>query len=131
MILVVGGSYAGKTEYIKKRFGLTDDAILDGASAAAQDDIMQRLETKRCMIHLEEWVRALLAAGRNPADEVGRLAAAYPDRIFALNEIGNGIVPMEKEERSWREAVGQTGCFLAGQAKEVVRVVCGLPVRIK
>lgn len=130
MILIVGGSYAGKTEYIKKRFGLTDDDILDGTSVPAES-VMQQLETKRCMIHLEEWVRAMLSAGKEPVDEAGKLAEAYPDRIFVLNEIGNGIVPIEKEERSWREAVGHTGCFLAGQAKEVVRVVCGLPVKIK
>lgn len=130
MILVVGGACAGKTEYVKKRFGLADGDIFDCAGISAEEDTLP-LKTKRCAIHLEEWVRALLAAGKEPADAAAGLAQTYPDGIFVLNEIGSGIVPMEKEERSWREAAGRAGCVLAAQAEEVVRVVCGLPVRIK
>ena len=48
-----------------------------------------------------------------------------------MNEVGNGIIPMEAEKRRYREAVGQFGCLAAASADEVVRVFCGLGTKIK
>ncbi len=163
MKLIVGGSYAGKTEYVKGYFGLGAEDILDirdifsiqdhrnvrgaqdvrgdldsleisdapGVLVTDAEGLIWQMTGKKCLLHLEEWVRALVAAKREPLEEVKKLLEACPDGIFVMDEIGNGIVPMEREERIWRDAVGQAGCFLAARAEEVVRVVCGLPMRIK
>lgn len=47
------------------------------------------------------------------------------------DEVGCGIVPMEKSERDYREAVGHAGQMLAAAAAEVYRVQCGIAARIK
>ena len=48
-----------------------------------------------------------------------------------MDEVGCGIVPVERLERDYREAVGRAGQLLAQNASQVFRVICGIPVRIK
>ena len=56
----------------------------------------------------------------------------YESRLRNLdNEVGGGIVPMDREERAWREACGRALCVLATHADQVTRVVCGIGVRLK
>ena len=54
-----------------------------------------------------------------------------PQIVVVTDEVGYGIVPMEAEERAWREACGRVCTVLAQQAEEVVRVCCGIGRRIK
>ena len=54
-----------------------------------------------------------------------------PDCIIISDEIGNGIVPMEHEEREYRELTGRLLCELANKADRVERIVCGIGERIK
>ena len=56
---------------------------------------------------------------------------AHPDAVVAADEIGCGVVPVDREERAWREAAGRALCVLAQGAESVTRVVCGIGVRIK
>jgi adenosyl cobinamide kinase/adenosyl cobinamide phosphate guanylyltransferase len=51
--------------------------------------------------------------------------------VIELAEIGSGIVPVQKEERIYRETAGRAGCVLAAHAASVYRVICGLAVPIK
>jgi adenosylcobinamide kinase/adenosylcobinamide-phosphate guanylyltransferase len=59
------------------------------------------------------------------------LCACNPEILIVSNELGYGVVPMEKADRLWREAAGRICCALASRADEVVRVVCGIGQRIK
>ena len=59
---------------------------------------------------------------------IERLAAKA---IVTCSEVGAGIVPLDAQERAWREAVGRMSCELASQAETVVRMVCGIPVVLK
>ncbi|MCD7955804.1 MAG: bifunctional adenosylcobinamide kinase/adenosylcobinamide-phosphate guanylyltransferase [Lachnospiraceae bacterium] len=54
-----------------------------------------------------------------------------PDIIIVSNELGYGIVPMEKQDRLWRETTGRVCTCLAARANEVVRVVCGIGTWLK
>ena len=54
-----------------------------------------------------------------------------PPAVITLDEVGCGIVPLEKSERDYREAVGHAGQMLAAAAAEVYRMQCGIAVRIK
>ena len=61
----------------------------------------------------------------------GQLLLEHPDCIIISDEIGNGIVPMEHEEREYRELTGRLLCELANKADRVERIVCGIGERIK
>ena len=58
-------------------------------------------------------------------------AVMLGEAVVTANEVGGGVVPMDPEERAWREACGRALCVLAGHADQVTRVVCGIGVRIK
>ena len=55
----------------------------------------------------------------------------HPDAVIVADEIGCGVVPIDRNERVWREAAGRALCVLAQKSERVTRVVCGIGVRIK
>ncbi|MBQ8092687.1 MAG: bifunctional adenosylcobinamide kinase/adenosylcobinamide-phosphate guanylyltransferase [Clostridia bacterium] len=59
------------------------------------------------------------------------LCETQPDCVIVSDEIGSGIVPIDQNDRLWRETVGRALCTIARQAEQVIRVVCGIGVRIK
>lgn len=61
----------------------------------------------------------------------GSSAPRTPDAIVVANEVGAGVVPIAKEERLFREAVGRALCIVAQESESVTRCVCGIGVRIK
>lgn len=77
------------------------------------------------------FIKQLIESGKDPLKYSDELTDTYPDMIIIMNEIGSGIIPLEKSERKWREFTGKTGCMLAKKAETVDRVICGIPIRIK
>lgn len=55
----------------------------------------------------------------------------HPDAVVIADETGCGVVPMDRENRAWRENAGRALCVLAQRADMVTRVICGIGVRIK
>ena len=51
--------------------------------------------------------------------------------MIVMDEVGAGVVPVERSDREYREAIGLAGQHLAREAEEVYRVVCGIGMRIK
>ena len=51
--------------------------------------------------------------------------------VVICNEVGSGVIPIDRTERLGREAVGRLCVRLAQKADIVVRVVCGIPSVIK
>lgn len=47
------------------------------------------------------------------------------------DEVGCGVVPLERQDREHREAIGRLCCQLAQEAQSVYRLQCGLPMRLK
>ena len=128
MILIIGGAYQGKLDYAKEEYGLTDSDVFtceEGSTAVGFDE--------KIVDHFERYVLALIKAGQVPERAVGMQLRAnrYRGRIIICDDISQGVVPMDKTERAWREGVGRTMVKVAQQADKVVRVFCGLPVVLK
>ena len=51
--------------------------------------------------------------------------------VLVSNELGLGVVPMEREGRRFRDLAGRVNQVIAAQADEVYFVVGGLPVKMK
>ena len=47
------------------------------------------------------------------------------------DEVGCGVVPLERADRERREAIGRLCCQLAKQAQAVYRLQCGLAMLLK
>lgn len=70
-----------------------------------------------------------LAAGEENLEDLAARLSQY-DFVIA-NEVGCGVVPMEAEQRRFRERAGRLSCLLAQRADTVIRVCCGLPQVLK
>ncbi|MFR5732713.1 MAG: bifunctional adenosylcobinamide kinase/adenosylcobinamide-phosphate guanylyltransferase [Clostridium sp.] len=83
----------------------------------------------RILADFQDRIRAVLKPGRSGS--VYSTASTDPPAVITLDEVGCGIVPLEKSERDYREAVGHAGQMLAAAAAEVYRMQCGIAARIK
>ena len=124
MVLVLGAAHAGKREAARKLYNVTE--FESGESCECSQAMAA---SAVCDYHV--LVRRLLHAGESPQDFTKRYISAHSDGIILMNEIGCGIVPLEREERIWREECGICARIIAENANTVIRVICGIPQAIK
>ncbi len=79
------------------------------------------------------WLTNLMMADRDVEAECAALVDALPDAniIFVSNEVGQGIVPMEKMSRDFRDHAGRLHQDLAVACQHVWFVTAGLPQKLK
>ncbi|MBE5958623.1 MAG: hypothetical protein E7254_07170 [Lachnospiraceae bacterium] len=108
MKLIIGGRASGKTEYANREY--------DGSKIADNiNDLARELfDSKMSYEMASEYI-----------------IKNYADFVVITDEVGNGIVPVDKTERDFREWIGRVQVSLAKEADEVVRVICGIGQRIK
>ena len=130
MILVFGGAYQGKLEYVLDKFDMTAEDVYR-CSRDGELDL-----SKTVIYGLEEFVywctengveAKEVLAGRFTSDEL----QPYADKIFIANDVSQGLVPMDATDRAFREMMGRTLLHLSKEAEEVHRVFCGIGQRLK
>lgn len=125
MELIIGGHSQGQAEYAVSCGLCTYEDMISGENCGF-DDIFSCTAVDK----FHEYVRRF--AKRIDAKEfTDRIICQCPDIVIITDEIGCGIVPIDKYERYYRELHGRICCMLAAQADSVVRVICGIGNRIK
>ena len=79
------------------------------------------------------WLTNLMMAERDVEADCAALVSTLPDAniIFVSNEVGQGIVPMEKLSRDFRDHAGRLHQDLAAACQHVWFVTAGLPHKLK
>ena len=140
MELYIGGFAQGKLEYVKCRYNenqKTEKLFVKGIDCVDSHYKKMLLETECDVLilnHLHLWVRDLLDEGMEEEKIQTTILSwikSNPDAIVICDELGNGIVPIKKQERIWREQTGRLMIELAKQAERVERILCGLGQRLK
>ncbi len=154
MILIIGGFAQGKLHYVEQNYVHCEDGdemlVLDGmlkpvsdtpiaqAAVGGVQTMPEKQQTGQqtsglhvIVNHLHHYIREQLWKGTDPEKAIADFLDEHPDCILICDEIGNGIVPMEAEERNYRERTGRILEQLAAQADEVVRVICGIGQKLK
>lgn len=112
IILMIGGRAQGKRAYAEQHF--PGCRIVDA---------------------YQERVREALSAGRDPMREAEELLRALRKErlgcVVICEEVGCGVIPMERSERVYQEAVGRVCCSFAEAADRVIRVTAGLGMQLK
>lgn len=122
MILIVGGIAQGKLEYVKRVLEVDETQISWDAEAACFTKVFAGCS---------DWVRRCLAERKDPDAEMNELLRQNPEVVLIFDEVGCGVVPIQPEERIWRECVGRMTCRIAKSAKRVERILCGIPLVLK
>lgn len=113
MILVIGAAASGKLEYVKS-LGYSQEDIADGV-----------LDGRKVVYNLQNIVF------HDPDGAPELTDALLSKDVVVCNEVGSGIIPLERKDREAREATGRLCIRLAQGADRVVRLVCGIPMIIK
>lgn len=120
MMLVLGGMACGKKEWVRQALRLDPVPCTPEQALSAP-----------AVLDFHETVRALLSENADLDCYVARLCRENPHAVILSDEVGMGVIPLEKEDRLWREAVGRACCMLQKECDTVVRVVCGIPMYLK
>lgn len=153
MELYIGGFAQGKLEYVqnkKAEEAISIAMVIDCAQSDYQktlQSIDNKIKNENADVnnianvndiviinHLHLWVKDLLREGMEEAAVQSTIlswVATHQNTILICDELGNGIVPLEKMERIWREQTGRLMIELAKQAERVERILCGLGQRLK
>lgn len=114
MVLIIGAEASGKRTYVKEVMGYTQEEI-----ATAQIDARPVVDALHQMI------------ARDPEQCENWLPQLLQKEVVICNEVGSGIIPADARDRRIREQTGRMCVLLAKHAKQVIRMVCGIPVVIK
>ena len=144
LIMIIGGMAQGKHAFAAQ---FTHARCIDGLAAqirdavrAGRDPLAEANAFVRTIVTTRESASSDdLAEMQDIVDSSARCGHTYrgcdlaeaQDVVLIYPEVGSGVVPLDPEERAWREAVGRVGCRIAAEADEVYRVVAGIAQRIK
>ncbi len=126
MELIIGGAFQGKKEAAKQIFHLEENDICDGTSCDLEEVFQAKAVSGFHML-----IRRLMEQNQDVDAYFADLKEQNPEIILISNEIGYGIVPLDRFERDWREKTGRICCLAAQKANSVIRVLAGNPVYIK
>jgi len=162
--LVLGGARSGKSRFAEGLIAATGlDAVYIATAEARDGEMGERIADHRSRrgaawttieapLDLVEaladangkpvlvdcltlWLSNLMEAGRDPATEGGRLAAALAAAagpvVLVSNEVGSGIVPMNALARRFADEQGRLNQSIAAAVRQVFLVAAGQPLRLK
>ncbi|WP_315067664.1 bifunctional adenosylcobinamide kinase/adenosylcobinamide-phosphate guanylyltransferase [uncultured Clostridium sp.] len=124
MILVFGGAYNGKLEFVKKKYDINNEEIL-----FCEDENLEFEKKVICGLHM--LTRACILKNLDPLELLKNNMELLQDKIIICDEINSGIVPMEKLDRDWREATGRILQVLSKNSSDVYRIFFGIEEKIK
>jgi adenosylcobinamide kinase/adenosylcobinamide-phosphate guanylyltransferase len=128
MILIIGGAWQGKLDFAME---LAEDKGIKKQVAEGKTDSFDAAANYPIIHDFHEYIKRILKDGTSVEDFISTLARDNPEVIIITNELGCGIVPMDFEDRMWREEAGRASVRIAKISKEVYRLVCGIATRIK
>lgn len=143
MELIIGGCFQGKSAFARERYQeLTGTAVsMEEWFLAAADGRRSEWEaawTAPAVEHMEQYIRRVSLSEGTMEDKKQRIFhwidmidRENPQTILVMDEVGCGVVPMERTERDYRDLAGYAGQCAAKKAVCVYRVFCGVGRKIK
>lgn len=125
MILVFGGAYQGKKEFVANKFGYKLD---DMYQCSEKDEVDF---SKDVITDLEAYILGAIRRDENPLVFVNSNKSKFRNKIIVITDVGSGIVPISKEQRLFRDNVGKITQILSRESEEVYRVFCGIGEKLK
>lgn len=136
MEVYFGGAFQGKLDYVLEKKGRLK--VVDGACCSLKD-----ISGAQVLNHLHLYIKSFILKDMDIDKELNKdisrntsidaveaiisdIYAANPDIILICDEVGGGIVPLKKEDRVYREAVGRALCCAVKKSDRVERIMCGI-----
>ncbi len=127
MEVYTGGAFQGKLEYVLGKKGYSKEMVLEGDTVNPLTDISRY----KIINHFHEFIRNYADRPEVINNFADMLIREREGIIIITDQIECGIVPLDRKEREWRELHGRVMCRLAGNAKHVERIICGIGQVVK
>ena len=114
--MIIGGAYQGKLAFAKKIY--PDVTWADGAVCTEEE-----LYSCEGIYHFHQYIERKIKEGEPIDDLAEELIRKNPELILITDEIGYGIVPVDRMEREYREQTGRVCTRLAAYSEKVYRVI--------
>lgn len=124
MKLIIGGAWQGKRDFAVAAFGLKDSDIF--TCTGEEIDF-----SAPCIDKIEEFTFACVKAGKEPLELFRANRELWENSVLICQDIFCGVVPIDADQREWRQATGRLCQYLTGEAEQVSRIFCGLEQRLK
>ncbi|MCM3006434.1 bifunctional adenosylcobinamide kinase/adenosylcobinamide-phosphate guanylyltransferase [Priestia koreensis] len=139
MHFIIGGAFNGKHEWVKKEYD-----HLTWYSAYKKDSLPEKLPGDEVIAieGIERWIREYILEN----EQIDAVCERFQKRIDTWmeweqgtngtivvigTEVGKGIVPMNEQDRSFRDACGYIYQYLTEKAAIVDQIWYGIPQRLK
>ena len=126
MIFIFGGYAQGKLNFALKKYGLDYSDVFD-----SQQNDFSKYRGERIINHFEYMIKKWLEYDEDPFIKTEEILDVLNSCVIISQEVGCGLVPVDEEERRFREAVGRANCLISEKADVVYRVCCGLGLILK
>lgn len=124
MKLIIGGAWQGKRDFAVAAFGLKDSDIF--TCTGEEIDF-----SAPCIDKIEEFTFACVKAGKEPLELFRANRELWENSVLICQDIFCGVVPIDADQREWRQVMGRLCQYLTGEAEQVSRIFCGLEQRLK
>lgn len=136
MEVYAGGRSQGKLEYVLKKKGFGKDVVVDGSNlktvCGSNGKLLIELDNKYLVVdHFHELTRNYADIPEVLYGFVEKLVNERDDIIIISDQVGGGIVPLDRADMEWRELHGRIMCKLVGHASHFERIICGIGQVIK
>jgi adenosylcobinamide kinase/adenosylcobinamide-phosphate guanylyltransferase len=141
---VTGGAFQGKRSWVKQLIPRTTGSFLWVNGYEQHEELCQVVTSEADMIIIEGMEELIHRSLRTNAikpreqwrDTLSKWAQWENEKehrqlIIIGCEVGLGVVPMEKNDRTYRDIVGWVYQDIASKSQHVVRIWCGLAEILK
>ncbi len=126
MILVIGGAYQGKLDFVKNEFNISNEDIFFCSDNNCYIDF-----DKKVINSLNLFILSMIKNNKEPVSYIKENIEKFKDKIIICDDISCGIVPIEEDMRILREKIGYSLSLITKESKRVIRVFCGIPMDLK
>ena len=121
------------TEHLSREEAVLPALIIGGAHQGKLDfaELLAEKDPGAEILFPAEQVRSVRASGESAEAYAARLLKEHPKAVLVIPTVGNGVVPMDPEDRADREYTGRLQKAAAALVPRVYEVVCGIPRRIR
>lgn len=124
MRFIVGKFAQGKLDYALKKYGFNINDVCNIENEKPNFD-------KPILYNFHLIARDLMKIEKDPSIYVQENIELLRNKIIISDDIGGGVVPIDKSDRIYREVAGRLNCVLAEYADSVERIFCGISQQIK
>ena len=127
MILIIGGAYQGKLDFALENFGLNTNDVFN-----CEEQYDKINKDKKIIDNLDKLILRLVYAGKDEDEIIKQIDDETANAMVVIyTDHSQGIVPLKREDRAFREIGGRIMTRLAAKSSEVYRIFCGLPQQLK